>query len=64
MFSNNNENRKCSQKCDVTATLLVLQKNGTAAVFVTTPVDGGRVSHHDTCGSSGVALFFCCNKFA
>ena len=64
MFSNNNKNRKCSQKCDVTATLLVFQKNGTAAVLVTTPVDGGRVSHHNTCGSSGVALFFCSNKFA
>ena len=49
MFSNNNKNRKCSQKCDVTATLLVFQKNGTAAVLVTTPVDGGRVSR-DTCG--------------
>ena len=49
MFSNNNKNRKCSQKCDVTATLLVFQKNGTAAVLVTTPVDGGRVSHN-TCG--------------
>ena len=64
MFSYNNKNRKCSQKCDVTATLLVFQKNETAAVFVTTPVDGGRVSHHDTCGSSGVAIFFCSNKFA
>ena len=65
MFSNNKKkNRKRSQKCDVTATLLVFQKNGTAAVLVTTPVDGGRVSHHNTCGSSGVALFFCSNKFA
>ena len=64
MFSNNDKYRKCSQKCDVTATLLVFQKNGTAAVLVTTPVDGGLVSHHNTCGSSGVALFFCCNKFA
>ena len=35
-----------------------------AAVLVTTPVDGGRVSHHNTCGSSGVALFFFSNKFA
>ena len=49
MFSNNDKYRKCSQKCDVTATLLVFQKNGTAAVLVTTPVDGGRVSHHNTC---------------
>ena len=49
MFSNNDKYRKCSQKCDVTATLLVFQKNGTAAVLVTTPVDGGRVSR-DTCG--------------
>ena len=64
MFSNNDKDRKWSQKCDVTATLLVFQKNGTAAVLVTAPVDGGRVSHHNTCGSSGVALFFCSNKFA
>ena len=39
MFSNNNKNRKCRQKCDVTATLLVFQKNGTAALLVTTPAD-------------------------
>ena len=63
MFSNNNKNRKCGQKCDVTATLLVFQKNGTAAVLVTTPVDGGRVSH-DTCGSCGIALFFLTLSFA